>query len=482
MKKILILVPADKEIKNAVRDFVYGCWCRGRRIGGMQMPPLNLLYVTTVLQKDGFDAELIDASAEFNRYEQALAHMEEYSVVILLSSTNSFRHDVKTLRELKKANPDLLAMLFGSHPTFMADHCLQEDVVDIAVQREPEFIIRDVVRSLSQGTDWREVKGIAYRDQDRVVTNEAYPFVPMDDLPIPNREALPSGVDYFNPVVKRMPYTTMQTSRGCPAKCIFCTVPYFYGRKIRRRSVENVMEEIRLCIDLGYREIFFRDETFTAYKKRNIEICNRIIDEKLDITWIANARADMVDKEQLEKMKEAGCHLIKIGAESGCQQLLDNMHKGTTVDQTRRAFEMCREAGLDTHAHFMIGNVGETRETQENTIRYATSLGLSTASFGILTPYPGSVLFDMVSKDHPEIGDGSEVSMARIHTQGFFNEYFTSLSRAELEKYVRKAYRKFYLRPGYLWKKLRSIDSIDEFFRLLVAGSNIFSFIARGQN
>jgi radical SAM superfamily enzyme YgiQ (UPF0313 family) len=181
-------------------------------------------------------------------------------------------------------------------------------------------------------------------------------------------------------------------------------------------------------------------------------------------------------------MKEAGCHLIKIGAESGCQQLLDNMHKGTTVDQTRRAFEMCREAGLDTHAHFMIGNVGETRETQENTIRYATSLGLSTASFGILTPYPGSVLFDMVSKDHPEIGDGSEVSMARIHTQGFFNEYFTSLSRAELEKYVRKAYRKFYLRPGYLWKKLRSIDSIDEFFRLLVAGSNIFSFIARGQN
>ena len=110
-----------------------------------------------------------------------------------------------------------------------------------------------------------------------MVINSEYPFLALDDLPVPDRSFLPRGVDYFNPVVKRMPYTTMLTSRGCPAKCNFCTVPYFYGKKTRLRSAAKVVQEMKYLVSLGYREIFIRDETFTAYRRRNEEICNRII-------------------------------------------------------------------------------------------------------------------------------------------------------------------------------------------------------------
>ncbi|MFC1829461.1 B12-binding domain-containing radical SAM protein, partial [Thermodesulfobacteriota bacterium] len=421
MKRILILNPGDRKIKNAVRDFMYGCWCKGRRIGGMQMPPLNHLYITTTLKESGIDTEFVDAAIDYDSFERVIQNLDDFAGVIILSSTNSFKNDIKTLKKLKSHNQELLTILFGSHPTFMPEYCIKEDVVDILIFREPEFIIRDVVKKIVTNQDWRGVKGIGFRDNGKLRINEAYPFINLDELPIPDRSLLPKGIDYFNPVVKKMPYATMQTSRGCPAQCNFCTVPTFFGRKARFRSVENVMKEIRHIKTLGYREIFFRDETFTAYKKRNIKICESIIDEKIDLSWIANGRVDMIDLEQLTIMKQAGCHLVKFGVESGSQVILNKLHKGITIEQTQEAFRMCKEMGVDTHAHIMIGSPGETKETLEQTIKFIVKLNPSTGSFGICTPYPGTELFDNVASCHPDIKDGSDADMSKLHIQGFFN-------------------------------------------------------------
>ncbi|HBE03323.1 MAG: B12-binding domain-containing radical SAM protein [Spirochaetes bacterium GWF1_41_5] len=482
--KVLVLVPPGKEHKNVVRDFMYGCWCKGRRIGGMQMPPLNLLYIASTLKEAGHEVGFVDASVDPSSYKTIENNGFPFDIVILLSSTNSFKMDIKIIKEIKQARREIKSILFGSHPTFMPGYCLNEDTVDIIVRGEPEFIIRDLLNELKNGSDqWKKVKGIGYRENGNNCLNAAYPLIDnLDELPMPDRTFLPAGIDYFNPVIKRMPYTTMQTSRGCPAKCNFCTVPFFFGNKFRFKSVEKVMEEFRHIISLGYREVFIRDETFTAYKKRNIEICRRMIDEKMDLTWIANARADMIDKETMEIMKKAGCHMIKFGVESGVQEILDNIKKGIRVEDTRNALKWCRETGIDAHGHVMLGCPGESKETIEQTIKFVREINPYTASFGIHTPYPGTELFNKVAALHPEIADGSDADLAKLHITGFFNESFTNLRKEDLEKSVVRAYRKFYLRPGHLLKILGKTRSFDELMRLAVAGSNIFTFTVRGNN
>jgi len=474
--KVLVLSPGNKKMKNVVRDLVYGCWCGGRRIGGTQMPPLNLLYVATTLKTEGHDVVFVDAAIEQERYIKVLGRITDYTAVIILCSTNTFKTDVMFLQDIKTRNSGILSIVFGSHPTFMPEYCLKEECIDIAVRREPEFIIKDIINNISLGRDWRNIRGIGYRSNNKVILNDLYEFGDLDSLPIPDRGYLPKGLDYFNPVVKRLPYTTMQTSRGCPGTCTFCTVPSFYGRKIRARSAKKVFDEMKILRESGYKEIFFRDETFTVYKERNREICSMIIDNKIDVTWICNARINAISEDDIGLMKRAGCHMIKFGVESGEQFILDNIKKGIRLEQTRHVFRMCHELNMDTHAHVMLGCPGETVQSVENTIKFVKEIDPLTVSFGIHTPYPGTELFEMVARKHPEIRDGVEASIEKLHIKGFYNEYFTSIKRHDLEALLRKAYRSFYFRPGYITRRLLKMNGLDELMRWVIAGTNIFNF------
>jgi radical SAM superfamily enzyme YgiQ (UPF0313 family) len=284
-------------------------------------------------------------------------------------------------------------------------------------------------------------------------------------------------VDYFNPVVKRMPYTTMFTSRGCPGRCTFCASPSFYGKKIRMRTAENILKELEIVQDLGYKEVFFRDEIFTISKRRLMDICKGIIKKRIEITWICSSRIDKVDLEMMEAMKEAGCHMLRLGVESGVQELLDNIKKDIRVEQTRQVFRWAHRVGLDTHAHMMIGLPGETKKTLNETIEFVKEIDPTIVTFGILTVYPGTPLFYQIRAEHPEIGDGTQSDISRLHTKSFFNEYFTDLTKEELSKYIRKVYREFYMRPNYILRWLKRVKDIDELKRVTLAGTQIFSFI-----
>jgi radical SAM superfamily enzyme YgiQ (UPF0313 family) len=206
-----------------------------------------------------------------------------------------------------------------------------------------------------------------------------------------------------------------------------------------------------------------------------------MIDEGLDITWIANGRVDMIDKETMVLMKRAGCHMIKFGVETGDDQMLVNLKKGTTVEQCQKAFKDAHEVGIDLHAHIIFGGPGETEETILKTIQFSKEIDPTTVSFGILTPYPGTSFFEMVAEKHPELSDGSVCDMERLHTTAFYNEAVCELSDERLQKLLIKAYRSFYLRPSYIYKWLRRIDSFDELIRLVIAGSNIFQFSLTGK-
>ncbi|MBN1866087.1 radical SAM protein [Candidatus Sumerlaeota bacterium] len=480
--RFLVLNPSSAFTKNVVRDVLYGCWCKGKRIGGASVPPYALLGVATVLKRAGLDVEFLDALGERVPLTRVVARASEFDVVVMSTSTMSVNEDAETLRSMKGVNASLQTFLFGSHPTFLPEATLAKEGVDVVVRREPEYVVRDVALALDRGEDWRGVPGIGYREDGRTILNPDYPFIEnLDDLPFLDVDMLPRGVHYFNPVVRRMPYMTLSTSRGCPGLCSFCTAPFFYGPRLRARSVDNVIAELAQLSAKGYREIFFRDETFTFSRSRTQEFCRKLIESHLDLTWVCNARVNTLDLETLETMKRSGCHMVKFGVESGVQEILDRSRKGTRIEQTREVFGWARQAGVETHAHVMLGMPGETEETIETTVRFVLEIDPTTVTFGLCTPYPGTPLFDEVAARHPEIGDGSATDLANLHVGALYNEHYTHVSSEYLEKAVRRAYRRFYLRPRYFWRTLRRVRTFDDVKRFTLAGVQVLDFSARGE-
>lgn len=483
--RVLALNPPSKYSRNVARDLLFGCWCKGKRIAGVQFPPLPLLSVVTTLREEGFDATLLDAAGERRSFEEAKRFAGDYDLVVMNTATAAFGEDASFLRDLKTAHPHLRTVVFGTHVTFMPHSSLARPGVDIVVLRgDHEFIIRDLVREMAKGGDgWRDVRGTAFLQEGQVVVNEAYPFIwDLDRVPVPDRTLLPRGVEYYNPIVKRIPATTALTSRGCPAKCVFCCAPTFYGTRYRYRSPESVLKELEILQDMGYREVFYRDEVFTLKRERVAQICKGILDRRIDMTWICSSRTDSVDKPMLELMREAGCHMIRFGVESGVQDLLDRMKKGVTVERVRQSFRWAHEVGMDTHAHMMIGLPGETRETIQRTLDFVDEIRPTTVTYGITTPYPGTPLFDEVAQADPAIGDGSVIGLRELHTTGRFNRHYTGLSSEELSRALREAYRRYYLRPSYVWMWLRRIRSLDELKRLSLAAATLYDFIFRGDD
>lgn len=474
---IFVLNPATLLTKNVVRDVLYGCWCNGKRIGGATVPPFALLQVAAVLKNDGNDVEFLDAQAEQTSLEEMIPRIIHADMVIISTSTMTFEEDAKTLFAFKEVNSDILTVVFGSHPTFLSKATLSHPGVDIAVRHEPEYILRDLARQLRQGQDWKQVQGIAFKKDGQVVINPPYPFIEnLDELPFPDISLLPKNIDYFNPIVRNMPYMTTSTSRGCPGRCSFCTAPAFDGNRLRFQSADYVIQEIEYLVSNGFREIYFRDDTFFVNKKRDRAICQAIIEKNLNISWLGNARIGMIDFDTMQLAKEAGCHTIKFGIESGDQRVLDRSRKGYKIEQAYQTFQWAHELGVATHAHCMLGMPGDNENTIQKTIQFVKELNATTATFGICTPYPGAPLYDEVLQNHPEIGDGSSSDLSKLHVEGLFNELYADITKEKLERYITKAYRSFYLRPQIFLSMLKQIRSLDDIKRISLSGARVLDF------
>ncbi|MHB1418865.1 MAG: B12-binding domain-containing radical SAM protein [Bacillota bacterium] len=480
--RILFLNPPSLSEENVVRDSIYGCWCKGKRIGGAMTPPYPQLELATLMKNEGYIGEIIDALAEDITFDQIKSKVSSFDVLVLLTSVMTFGEDAVILKEIKKANPGILSIVYGSLPTFMPEFCLKAEAVDIGIRREAEYVLRDFLRAYgSGGQDWKNVKGIIYRLDGKAVVNEFYPFIEnLDELPFVDWTLLKNSNRYFNPSIKRYPYVTDLTTRGCFSKCIYCMSPGFYGAKVRARSAQNVLDGFRKHIENGYKEVYIRDELFTAFRSRNREICRGMLREKMDLTWLCSVKVGTANLDDLKLMKEAGCHTIKIGVESGSQKILDNIKKGITLDQTRQIFEWANSIGLDTHAHLMIGNPGETVETLGETIKFVKEIDPTTVTFGILTPYPGTKLFDTVTEKYPELKDEYNLPLDKLHTTSFYSDAYCQMAPNELEKWITRAHRAFYLRPYYFLKWAKKINSVSDLKKVAKAGLKVVDFSIRG--
>ncbi len=465
-----------------VKDFCRTQRWAARTRGRVLRAPDWLAYATAVLERDGYDVKLYDFPAEGwgKRKLRELIRRGKPDVVVLDSTTPSIYSDIECAR-ICKEEADSFVIMVGPHATALPDETLRDakGSVDVIAKGEYDYTVRDIVRALDEGKELKGVPGIAYMEGDRVVHTEQRGFIEnLDELPFPAWHHL-DIMKYFDGG-KLYPYMDMISGRGCPFRCIFCLWPQvMHGRRYRFRSPKNVVDEMEYDVEnwpqIRKGEIFFEDDTFTVNKKRAMQVCDEILERGLDVTWSVNARADTGDLELFKKMKKAGARELLVGFESGDQRILDNMRKGLRLEQSRDFVKLAHKAGLVVHGCFVLGLPGETRETLERTIKFALELNLDTVQFSAAMPFPGTEYYKICEEQglieakswSDWLDDGEQATVVR----------YPNLSREEIEYYVDKGLKSFYLRPGYMVKFLLDTRSLSDLYRKLRGARNFFSYL-----
>src|SRR5208337_5232525 len=331
-----------------------------------------------------------------------------------------------------------------------------------------------------RGSGFEGVKGVVYREDGRIIKNQPRPLISdLDAIPFPARELLGDARQYIPPpaTYRRKPVAVIITSRGCNRNCIYCfQIDKTRETGIRYRSVENVLKEIEHCLNEGFREIKFIDDTLAADYSRAMRLAGEIKARRFDFTWFASACVNQVDKPLLQAFKDAGCWAILFGAESGVQKNLNTIRKGTTLAQIRTAVKTAQEVGLKVSTPFMFGIPGETYEEGLETIDFAVDLDPDIANFHAITPFPGSHLYDNLEKFGRLSGELSDFTY-----QGAAFVPFT-MTRDDIIKLRRTAFRRFYGRPSFLFKRVIGIRTLHDLAVAFKSAGSLFRLFSSKEN
>ena len=413
-------------------------------------PPVGLAYIGAFLRENGIEVKIIDAKS-LHLSPQLVAQMvgqEEPQFVGITVFTTQLRGALITAKEIKKVHPSVKIIVGGPHIHSQHREMLNKDDIDFCVRGEGELTMLELINTSFRGKELRKVKGISFKESNSAVINPDRPFIQdLDILPFPARDLLPNHI-YKGSIGGREPdiFTTMTATRGCPFRCHFCSVPQFWPTQ-RRRSIGNVLDELEHIYDCyKIRFIRFTGEILTLNKKWITEFCRGMVERGLnqEIIWSCDTRANIISEEVLTNMKKANCGVIFYGIEFGNQRILDFSGKKTTLSQVRRAIKMTKEAGIIPTGNFMIGYPTETKETIEDTIAFAKELDLEEASFSIVTPFPGTRLYDYCKEnDLLELSNWEEYRY--FHPKKGYIKLF-GLSQDELMGLYQKAHLEFYYR------------------------------------
>lgn len=427
--------------------------------------PLTLCYISAILKKLGHEVRLIDAIAEKLNIEKLTNISESFNpeLIILNTAIPSIEGDMNCAATLKARIPAAKIAVVGMFPTLYEKECLEHySTIEYAVMDEPEWVCARLADVVSGIASPESVKGLIYRNINDIIINEKQNLAEnnLDDLPFPTR-------DLLNNEAYRLPtngkkFTLLSVGRGCSSNCIYCVANVYYGRRFRKRSVDNIIREIEQCVnEFKITDFLFWGESFTADMKYGEEICDAIIRKRLKITWSTTSRVDSLNQDLLYKMKKAGCILLGLGIESYDQNVLNRARKGITTVQIDKAVEMTRRAGLNTMGHFMFGLPGETKESAMKSIRFACK-NVTYAQFYAAIPYPKTELGRIAAGNNWIVE--SDISHFELTRSVMGNE---SLSAGEIRKLRNIAYRRFYFRPKMLLQTIREVSSISSFLSLL---------------
>jgi len=408
--------------------------------------PLGLGYLAAVLEKNQYDVDVIDCQVLDISHEEVKSELSKRKpdIVGMTSTTLTYKSALRIAKIAKEINPKCLTLLGGVHVTFWDDKALQEcPYLDVVVRKEGENTIIEFVERLEKGRDFHDVLGITYRKGEEIIRNPDRPYIEdLDSLPFPAHHLWP--IDRLRKYGKVV--FPLMTSRGCIFWCEFCSAVRMFGRRFRMRSPKNVVDELEfLHKKYGADNFTFYDDAFTVDQSRVEEICREIHDRNLRITWDCGTRVDMVTKDLLQKMKEAGCIAVWLGVESGSQRIMNAMGKGFTIEKTKKAFKLAKEVGLMTIASVVFGFPGETRESAWETIKLVKEINPDDIGYYIATPYPGTPMADYVKK----MGWVKVTDFDKYDTATPIFELPT-LSMQELREIREQAFHRFYLRPSYV--------------------------------
>lgn len=418
-----IFINLIKQVKSMTKVLLV--WPPWHRLQNSELKayPIGLCYLAAVLEKAGVQVKVINA--DYNEGKEAFHNSElinsydrykavvndinhpiwhEADVVIedfqpdilgFTVNTGSVGAVLNISRNAKKINPDIKVIMGGAHPTAQPESTLKNPEVDYIVMREGEQTIVEMVKNFDSQS-FAEVLGMGYKDEGNIKINPARPLIDnLDELPFPARHLIVNK-ETFPPDA----FGGIFSSRGCPFSCIYCSSYTLWGKKVRYRSVENVIEEIKqVKKEFKTKHYFFVDDTFSLKIDRAMQLCDRMVEENLEVEWHCQTRVDCVNEELVKKMKAAGCNCILIGVETGDPESMKKIKKAISLDKVRAAAEIFKKCGMPFNTYFMVGFPWETIDQINNTLSFMKEIDPTDASYAVVTPQPGTELYDIVKKE-----------------------------------------------------------------------------------
>ena len=421
-------------------------------------------------------SRLVDAPPARLTLEHVLPMARDYELAVLHTSTPSFASDVRVAEALREVNPKLKIGFVGARVAVQPEESLRASTaIDFVARNEFDFTVKEV----AEGRSFDAVDGLSYRDKAGAIVHNKERAI------LENMDALPFVTEVYKRDLKienyfigylKHPYVSLYTGRGCKSRCTFCLWPQTVGgHRYRVRSVGHVIEEIRLAKHYfpQVKEFFFDDDTLTDNLPRAEAIAREL--GKLGVTWSCNAKAN-VPRETLKVLRDNGLRLLLVGYESGNQQILHNIKKGMLVDVARRFTRDCHELGITIHGTFILGLPGETKETIEETIRFATEINPHTIQVSLAAPYPGTIVHKQAVENgwfdaaHAELIDEHGIQIAPLN--------YPHLSHGEIFDSVEVFYKRFYFRAGKIASIVgEMVRSPEMMARRLREGVEFFQFL-----
>lgn len=448
--------------------------------------PLGICYIAGVLERDGIDVSIYNPDITFSTGEitdtgripkfkqymdilndlghplwkeiEARISREAPDIVGITVMTSKYGSALDVSRLVKKLDPHIPVVWGGIHPTLMPEDCLKHPEVDIVARGEGEYSFLELVRNLDK---LDRIMGISYKADSKIIHNPVRPLIPnLDELPLPAKHLILDN--------EKMPseaFGNIFASRGCPYKCIFCGAHLMWSRRVRYRSPDKVVEEIRDVQSKFHTSYFgLDDDTFSLNKKFVEELCTQLIKQRLNINWRCNTRADAVTDDIIKKMKRAGCDSINMGVEVGTDEAMTRLKRGLNMQQIREANRILRANGILLEAGFMIGFPWETKEDIQKTADFMKELDPFLPSAAIVTPYPGTELYDMAVSEGiiPANPDWSTFFPQRVG--GYLTKhipaeeapaFFEQIERLFVEHTRKKKRGIFFSHPLYALRRIR---------------------------
>lgn len=400
-------------------------------------PHLGLAYIAGALKKKKIDYSVLDCKCKRISIQQMIKQIKQISpnIAAITSMTHEIKYAAHIAKKIKQTLPNITIILGGNHVSALPIKTLKEfPVFDIGVIGEGELTFVEIIKTIDNSDNFRNIKGIVYKKNKKIIKTKSYFIQNLDSIPDPDYSKFPKSKGYC-----------IITSRGCPYTCIFCS--RFLGNKIRPRSVKRVVSEFEDIIRKYHPKLIrFEDETFTLNPKRLHKILDLIILKGLNkkVGWKAQTRPDIVNEELLKKMKKAGCSILYFGVESGNQNILNKIKKNIILKKAAKSIYLAKKIGLKTEAGFILGHPNETLKTANDSINFAIKLNPTFFNLGIMIPYPKTEIRELALKKKKKI----------VYVSNNWDDYNIQLGRSlslknltikKLKKLQLKGYLKFYL-------------------------------------